>query len=226
MRTNRRNFLAGVSAATALSTSRVAFGQKKYDKGATDTEIKIGHTNPYSGPASSYSSIGKLHQAYFKMVNETGGINGRKINFISYDDGYSAAQDRGDDPQAGRRGPGARLLQHDGHAVQHRHPQIHEPEEGAAALHRHRRLEVGQPQGFPVDHGLSARLSHRRHHLRQAHPGQRQGRQDRRALPERRLRQGLLQRHQGRARQGGRPAGQGRHLRGRPIRRSTARSSS
>ncbi len=88
MGTSRRNFLAGVSAATALSTSRVAFGQKKYDKGATDSEIKIGHTNPYSGPASSYSSIGKLHQAYFKMVNETGGINGRKINFISYDDGY------------------------------------------------------------------------------------------------------------------------------------------
>jgi ABC-type branched-subunit amino acid transport system substrate-binding protein len=88
MKTNRRNFLAGVSAATALSTSRVAFGQKKYDTGATDTEIKIGHTNPYSGPASSYSSIGKLHQAYFRMVNETGGINGRRISFISYDDGY------------------------------------------------------------------------------------------------------------------------------------------
>ena len=89
MRTSRRDFLAGVSAATALSTSRLAFGEKKYDSGATDTEIKIGHTNPYSGPASSYSSIGKLHQAYWKMVNETGGINGRKINFISYDDGYS-----------------------------------------------------------------------------------------------------------------------------------------
>jgi branched-chain amino acid transport system substrate-binding protein len=89
MRTNRRTFLAGVSAATALSTSRLAFGEKKYDSGATDTEIKIGHTNPYSGPASSYSSIGKLHQAYWKMINETGGINGRKINFITYDDGYS-----------------------------------------------------------------------------------------------------------------------------------------
>src|SRR5882757_10826093 len=89
MKPNRRAFLAGVSAATALSTSRVAFGEEKYDVGATDTEIKIGHTNPYSGPASSYSSIGKLHQAYWKMVNETGGINSRKINFISYDDGYS-----------------------------------------------------------------------------------------------------------------------------------------
>lgn len=88
MTTSRRTFLAGVSAATALSANRVAFAQKKYDTGATDAEVKIGHTNPYSGPASSYSSIGKLHQAYFKMVNETGGINGRKVNFISYDDGY------------------------------------------------------------------------------------------------------------------------------------------
>ncbi|WP_296383624.1 ABC transporter substrate-binding protein [Reyranella sp.] len=88
MKTNRRTFLAGISAATALSTNRVAFGEKKYDMGATDTEIRIGHTNPYSGPASSYSTIGKLHQAYWKSVNEAGGINGRKINFISYDDGY------------------------------------------------------------------------------------------------------------------------------------------
>src|SRR5689334_8291765 len=88
MKTSRRTFLAGISAATALSTNRVVFGEKKYDVGATDTEIKIGHTNPYSGPASSYSTIGKLHQAYWKSVNEAGGINGRKINFISYDDGY------------------------------------------------------------------------------------------------------------------------------------------
>jgi len=89
MTTNRRTFLAGISAATTLTANRVVFGEKKYDVGATDTEIKIGHTNPYSGPASSYSSIGKLHQAYWKMVNEAGGINGRKVTFITYDDGYS-----------------------------------------------------------------------------------------------------------------------------------------
>jgi branched-chain amino acid transport system substrate-binding protein len=89
MKTSRRTFMAGMSAATTLSVSRVVFGEKKYDVGATDSEIRIGHTNPYSGPASSYSSIGKLHQAYFKMVNETGGINGRKVTFITYDDGYS-----------------------------------------------------------------------------------------------------------------------------------------
>ncbi len=89
MKIRRRGFVAGVSSAAILSTSRVAFGQKKYSDGASDTEIKIGHTNPYSGPASSYGVIGKTIQAYWKSVNEAGGINGRKINFITYDDGYS-----------------------------------------------------------------------------------------------------------------------------------------
>jgi branched-chain amino acid transport system substrate-binding protein len=66
-----------------------ATAAKKYDPGATDTEIKVGHTNPYSGPASAYGSIGKAEVAYFKMINEQGGINGRKINFITLDDSYS-----------------------------------------------------------------------------------------------------------------------------------------
>jgi branched-chain amino acid transport system substrate-binding protein len=81
----------------ALSTAIVAFAvaggtafaQKKYDTGATDTEIKIGNIMPYSGPASAYGVIGKTEEAYFKKINAEGGINGRKINFISYDDGYS-----------------------------------------------------------------------------------------------------------------------------------------
>jgi branched-chain amino acid transport system substrate-binding protein len=89
MKSNRRTFLSGVSATALLSSSSVAFAQKKYDDGASDTEIKIGHTNPYSGPASSYGVIGKTIQAYWKSVNEAGGVNGRKINFISLDDGYS-----------------------------------------------------------------------------------------------------------------------------------------
>ena len=72
----------------ALATSS-AWAQKKYDSGATDTEIKIGQTMPYSGPASAYGTIGKAEAAYFKKINEEGGINGRKINFISLDDGYS-----------------------------------------------------------------------------------------------------------------------------------------
>ena len=72
----------------AASTSG-ALAQKKYDTGATDTEIKIGNIMPYSGPASAYGVIGKTEAAYFKKINDAGGINGRKINFISYDDGYS-----------------------------------------------------------------------------------------------------------------------------------------
>jgi ABC-type branched-subunit amino acid transport system substrate-binding protein len=83
--------LAIASAAIVLfaATSGSALAQKKYDTGATDTEIKIGNIMPYSGPASAYGIIGRTEAAYFKKVNEEGGINGRKINFISYDDGYS-----------------------------------------------------------------------------------------------------------------------------------------
>jgi len=80
--------LATLAAMAALAASP-AHGQKKYDPGASDSEIKVGNTNPYSGPASAYGTIGKTIAAYFKMVNEQGGINGRKVNFITYDDGYS-----------------------------------------------------------------------------------------------------------------------------------------
>jgi branched-chain amino acid transport system substrate-binding protein len=73
----------------AVLTTQGALAQKKYDTGATDTEIKIGNVEAYSGPASAYGVIGKTEDAYFKMINDAGGINGRKINFISYDDGYS-----------------------------------------------------------------------------------------------------------------------------------------
>jgi branched-chain amino acid transport system substrate-binding protein len=85
------NKLAIFSAAFAVlaASSGSALAQKKYDTGATDTEIKIGNIMPYSGPASAYGVIGKTEEAYFKKINAAGGINGRKINFISYDDAYS-----------------------------------------------------------------------------------------------------------------------------------------
>jgi branched-chain amino acid transport system substrate-binding protein len=76
--------LAGV-----LAIAFPAAAQKKYDPGATDTEIKIGNTNPYSGPASPYGTVGKTQVGYFRMINEQGGVNGRKINFITLDDAYS-----------------------------------------------------------------------------------------------------------------------------------------
>jgi branched-chain amino acid transport system substrate-binding protein len=83
--------LGAFSAALAVLvvTSSGALAQKKYDTGATDTEIKIGNIMPYSGPASAYGVIGKTEEAYFKKINAEGGINGRKINFVSYDDAYS-----------------------------------------------------------------------------------------------------------------------------------------
>jgi branched-chain amino acid transport system substrate-binding protein len=82
------HLIAGTAIAIALSASS-ATAQKKYDAGASDTEIKIGQTVPFSGPASAYATIGKAQAAYIKMINEQGGVNGRKINFIQYDDAYS-----------------------------------------------------------------------------------------------------------------------------------------
>src|SRR6202789_4201730 len=80
-------FATAVIAFAAASGSALA--QKKYDTGATDTEIRIGDIVPYCGPASAYGVIGKTEQAYFNKINAEGGINGRKITFISYDDAYS-----------------------------------------------------------------------------------------------------------------------------------------
>src|SRR6201991_2137673 len=88
MRSSRLHAAVIAAAAFAL-TSSTALAQKKYDTGASDTEIKIGNIMPYSGPASAYGIIGKTEKAYFNKINAEGGINGRKINFVSYDDGYS-----------------------------------------------------------------------------------------------------------------------------------------
>src|SRR3977135_3453625 len=80
---------AALAVLLAVALASSANAQKKYDPGATDTEIKIGNIMPYSGPASAYATIGKTEAAYFNKLNSGGGINGRKINFVSYDDGYS-----------------------------------------------------------------------------------------------------------------------------------------
>jgi ABC-type branched-subunit amino acid transport system substrate-binding protein len=86
-------WLLGVSVLAVATMALVAVGpaaaQKKYDPGASDTEIKVGNLMPYSGPASAWSVIGQAEGAYLQMVNDQGGINGRKVNFISVDDGYS-----------------------------------------------------------------------------------------------------------------------------------------
>src|SRR5580692_9285344 len=80
---------AALALALSATFAMPALAQKKYDTGATDTEIKIGQTIPLSGPASAYGTIGKAQAAYMKMINDQGGVNGRKINLIQYDDAYS-----------------------------------------------------------------------------------------------------------------------------------------
>ena len=87
-RITRRSILAGAPGALTLA-AMPARAEKQYGPGVTDTEIKIGNTGPYSGPGSSYSTIPKSMAAYYKMVNDQGGVNGRKIHFISYDDAYT-----------------------------------------------------------------------------------------------------------------------------------------
>jgi ABC-type branched-subunit amino acid transport system substrate-binding protein len=87
--TNGFSKLAAASAVVASLAMTSAHAQKKYDTGANDTEIKVGQTVPFSGPASAYATIGKAQAAYMKMINDQGGVNGRKINLIQYDDAYS-----------------------------------------------------------------------------------------------------------------------------------------
>jgi branched-chain amino acid transport system substrate-binding protein len=85
--TRRRILATGTTLAASFASSKLS-AQRRYDPGASDTEIKLGHTSPYSGPLSAFSVAGKATTAYFNMINAAGGINGRKIKFISYDDGY------------------------------------------------------------------------------------------------------------------------------------------
>lgn len=84
--------LYAMMAALSLAVAHPASAQKRYDPGASDTEIKIGNIMPYSGPASAYGTAGIIEAAYFRMINDQGGINGRKINFISYDDAYNPSK--------------------------------------------------------------------------------------------------------------------------------------
>jgi branched-chain amino acid transport system substrate-binding protein len=87
--TSKWNAMTGLAAASLILVGGLAFAADQYGPGASNTEIKIGNTMPYSGPASAYGTIGKSETAYFNMINEEGGINGRKIDFISRDDSYS-----------------------------------------------------------------------------------------------------------------------------------------
>jgi hypothetical protein len=180
---NKKLSLAAVATAISLLANQSAFAQKKYDTGASDTEIKLGNVEAYSGPASAYGVIGKIEDAYFKMINDSGGVNGRKINFISYDDGYSPPKTV-EQVRKLIESDEVFLIFNAGHADPECGAEISEHQEGAAALPRHRRQQVERPEGLSLDHGLPAELPRRSADLREVHPQREARRQGRGVLPE------------------------------------------
>src|SRR6201995_4107220 len=87
---SRRDFCATALATVVVSATSARAAQKKYGPGASDAEIKLGQTVPHSGPGSLYGVLGRVGEAYFQMINDKGGLNGRKIKFLTMDDAYSA----------------------------------------------------------------------------------------------------------------------------------------
>ena len=175
----RRQFLQSSAAAAAFAAGARA-ARADNAPGVTDTEIKIGQTMPYSGPASAYGVIGKTEAAYFKMINEQGGINGRKINLDQPRRRLQPAEDRRAGPPAGRAGAGRLPVQHARHAAQcarcaqylndNKVPQLFVAT-GASMF--------DDPEHFPWTMGWQPELPDRGAHLRQAHPGDQARRQDR-----------------------------------------------
>ena len=198
--------LGAFSAALALlaASSSGALAQKKYDTGASDTEIKIGNIMPYSGPASAYGVIGKTEEAYFKKINAEGGINGRKINFISYDDAYSP-------PKTVEQ---ARKLVESDEVLVVFNPLGTPPNTAIQKYLNTKKVpqlfvatgatKWNDPKEFPWTMGWQPNYQSEIADLCEVHAEEPPERQDRRALPERRLRQGLPEGLQGRARRQGR----------------------
>jgi len=171
-----------------------ASAQKKYDVGATDAEIKLGNIVPYSGPASAFGSVGKVQAGFFKMINEQGGINGRKINYISYDDAYSPAKA----VEQARK-----LVENDevlamfailGTASNSAIQKYLNAKKSAAFVCRQRRHEMERSEELPLDHRIFAELPGRSAHLCEVYLERAAQWQDRGALSERRSRQGLSER--------------------------------
>ena len=149
--------LAAFLTATILiaASGSNALAQRKYDPGVTDTEIKIGNIMPYSGPASAWSVIGRTEAAFFRKINAEGGINGRKINFISYDDAYSPPKAV---EQARKLVESDEVLLIFGSLGTPSNTAIQKylnAEEGPAAVRADRCDQMERPEEFPVDHRLA-----------------------------------------------------------------------
>ena len=194
-------FTTAVIAFAAMSGSALA--QKKYDTGASDTEIKIGNIMPYSGPASAYGVIGKTEEAYFKMINDKGGINGRKVTFVSYDDAYSP-------PKAVEQ---VRKLVESDEVLAVFNP-LGTPSNTAIQKYLNSKkvpqlfvatgaTKWNDPKNFPWTMGWQPLLPERSPDLREVADQGKTRRQNRDSLSERRFRQRLSEGHQGRLRRQG-----------------------
>ena len=147
----RRFLLQSAAAAAAYSAHGVRAARAENAPGVTDTEIKIGQTIPYSGPASAFGAIGRTEAAYFKMINEQGGVNGRKINFISLDDGYSPPKTVEQVRRLVEQEHVAFLANTLGTAHERGDPPISQRQQGAAAVRLERRSDVCRSQALSVD---------------------------------------------------------------------------
>ncbi|MGY2890105.1 ABC-type branched-subunit amino acid transport system substrate-binding protein [Bradyrhizobium sp. USDA 4524] len=198
--------LTAFAAALAFvaASGSAALAQKKYDTGASDTEIKIGNIMPYSGAASAYGVIGKTEEAYFRKINAEGGINGRKITFISYDDAYTP-------PKTVEQA--RKLVESD--EVLLIFNSLGTPPNSAIQKYMNQKkvpqlfvatgaTKWNDPQNFPWTMGWQPNYQSESIILCEVHPEEQAGCQNRGALPERRLRQGLSEGIQGRARRQGR----------------------
>ena len=165
--------ISGASALTMTLLATPVLAQKKYDDGASDTEIKIGHTNPYSGNARPMARSAKRSKAYFKKVNEEGGIKGAQDHVHHLRRRLLAAQDQGDGAQAGGGGQGPVPLPDTRNAAQH-HDLGRDTNTRCRSWSWQPAPPSGVTQGPSLDHGLPARLRHRVDYLCQAHPGQRE----------------------------------------------------
>ena len=202
--TMRRTFVLALAGASLALAGGLALAAGQYGPGASDTEIKLGNTMPYSGPASAYGAIGKAETAYFDMINEQGGINGRKIDFISRDDGYSPP----------KTVEAVRKLVEEDHVLALFNTLGTPPNSAIRGYLNENKVpqmfvatganKWNDPKAVSLDHGLAAQLPDRSAHLCPLHPQEHAERQDRRALSERRFRQGLPDRPAaGAGRQGG-----------------------
>jgi hypothetical protein len=181
----RRVLLQSAAAAAAYSAQGLRSARAENAPGVTDTEIKIGQTMPYSGPVSAYGVIGRTELAYFKMINEQGGVNGRKINLISLDDSYSPPKTV--EQNAPSRRTGARRLhlrkRRDG--PQHGDLRLPQREQDPATVHRERRQQVRRSPALSVDDNLRPNPSVGGASIRQAHRNDEARHEDRSPLSER-----------------------------------------